>query len=176
MLSFMHSANTTRISLITHKLFINCISCLIPHLWMSEFPVLFARFLDFCVMIISRYVVLVSRRPFYFWKPGPDKRYQEVSGASGGLVISYFSVESVSTTCMYSIRLLIFAILFSSKICFTWFLLTLFNHNLMRKSTWLSTDHYSLLLHTVTSPYSISINLRVPRPSHCVCCLVRLCS
>jgi hypothetical protein len=106
MLSFMHSANTTRISLITHKLFINCISCLIPHLWMSEFPVLFARFFDFCVMIISKYVVLVSRRPFYIWKPGPDKRYQEVSGAPGGLVISYFLiffVESVSTTCMFCI-------------------------------------------------------------------------
>jgi hypothetical protein len=94
---------------------------------MSEFPVLFARFLDFCVMIISKYVVLVSRRPFYFWKPGPDKRYQEVSGAPGGLIISYFFVESVSSfhhrttcivyivLCMYSIKLLIFAICFRAK-------------------------------------------------------------
>jgi hypothetical protein len=94
---------------------------------MSEFPVLFARFLDFCVMIISKYVVLVSRRPFYFWKPGPDKRYQEVSGAPGGLIISYFFVESVSSfhhrttcivyivLCMYSIKLFIFAICFRAK-------------------------------------------------------------
>ena len=77
-------------------------------------------------MIISKYV-LMCRRPFYFWKAGPDKRYQEVSGAPGGLIISYFFVESVSSfhhrttcivyivLCMYSIKLLIFAICFRAK-------------------------------------------------------------
>ncbi len=118
-------------------------------------------------------MVLVCRRPFYFWLLGPHEKEQEVSlcGAPCGLInyrLVLCLVHRVQT-CMFSI---LFHHVVFELICFTWFLQTKFNHNLMFKHD----DHYSLLLHT--SPYSISINLRVPRPRHCggCCSLIRLSS